>query len=57
MLAGITPLHVSALQLLSSMQLAPGECLQRCAVTAASGERMILMFRVQLEERHHPSYR
>jgi hypothetical protein len=45
------------MQLLSSMQLAPGECLQRCAVTAASGERMVLLFRLHLEERHQPSYR
>ena len=48
---------VCHLQLLSSMELAPGEFIQRCHVTTTTGEQMILAFRLCLEERYQPSYR
>ncbi|CAL8467612.1 g7150 [Coccomyxa elongata] len=44
-------------QLLSSMELAPGEFIQRCEVKTTTGEHMILAFRLCLEERYQPSYR
>ena len=46
-----------AMQVLSSMQLSTHSAVHRCAVTAASGEEMVLSIAMCREERHQPSYR
>jgi len=47
----------TAMQVLSSMQLSTHSAVHRCAVTAASGEEMVLSIAMCREERHQPSYR
>lgn len=43
--------------MLSTLRLSPERCLQRCAVSTASGEDMVLVLDLQLEDALAPRYR
>ena len=45
------------MQIMSTMQVTPGQSVMRIAVTTAHGEKIVLTIDLRLEERHEPAFR